>query len=236
MPMSDSSEVDGLFPPLILSYSLDCNCFRSSTVCLAEFELRQEIEEVESDSLADLLMDDFDVLPEMDSDSDLSSLSTSPAPSSPAPRPHVVAAPSLSIATPALPDLHTEYFAIKGAAWEERYQRALRHCSNVKAKKEDIPIRVLPESDNVTDKNAHKFEAFQDGKWAILGYCELAKLPKLIKALKNKEIQSIAITNIRRTWVPMISSFSFSAGLHIVKCGAWAKNDPRNRYNATINV
>ena len=104
------------------------------------------------------------------------------------------------------------------------------------AKKEDVVIRVLPEPENIVDKNAHKFQALQDDRWNTLGYCEVARLPKLIRAIKQDEILSIKITNIRRRWIPTVSKFSFSAGVNIVKCGVWAPNDSRNRYNSIINV
>ena len=92
--------------------------------------------------------------------------------------------------------MYSQYFTIKGAAWEDRYQDCLKLLH-----KEKVKVRAKPEPGNIQDKNAIKFEAFLNCDWHILGYCVLAKIPKLKKALQNEEITNITIANLRRTWV-----------------------------------
>ncbi|KAJ7385096.1 hypothetical protein OS493_017461 [Desmophyllum pertusum] len=71
--------------------------------------------------------------------------------------------------------LYSQYFAIKGAAWEDRYQEGLKLCSSKLLHKEEVKLRVKPEPGNIRDKNALKFEAYIDDDWNILGYCALQK-------------------------------------------------------------
>ena len=91
-----------------------------------------------------------------------------------------------------------------------------------------------PEPGNIRDKNALKFEAFLGGEWYILGYCALAKNPKLKKALQNEEITNITIFNLRRNRIHQVKDFRFSGGVNIVKKEIWEKDDTRKTYNSNL--
>lgn len=92
---------------------------------------------------------------------------------------------------------------------------------------------MAPEPENISDKNALTFETLYQDKWLTLGYSGLPKIPKLWKAINQKEIASILITNLRRYWVPDIKDFRFSAGVNIVEKGVWEKDESKNIYNST---
>ena len=103
--------------------------------------------------------------------------------------------------------MYSRYFPIKGAASEDRYQEGLKPCSSKLLHKEEVKVRAKPAPGNIQDKNAIKFEAFLDDEWHILGYCALAKIPKLKKALQNEEITNLTIANLRRNWIYQVKDF-----------------------------
>ena len=49
---------------------------------------------------------------------------------------------------------YCQYFPIKGAAWDERYQKALQICSRKLLLEEEVQVRVTPEPENISNKNA----------------------------------------------------------------------------------
>ncbi|CAH3145826.1 unnamed protein product [Porites lobata] len=100
-------------------------------------------------------------------------------------------------------------FPIIGSNWEERYQEGLNKCYELRVKKETVPIRVEQEPENIADCNALKFEVLADGKWFILGYCGVKKIPKLKKALHHGQVMSIELCTLKRVWYPVISEFRF---------------------------
>ena len=71
--------------------------------------------------------------------------------------------------------MYCQYFSIKGAAWEERYQHALQICSRKLLLKEEVQIKVTSQPKNIRDKNALKFETLQRCKtsglfWGIVAF------------------------------------------------------------------
>lgn len=119
---------------------------------------------------------------------------------------------------------------------EERYQEGLNKCYELRVKKETVPIRVEHEPENIADCNALEFEVLADGKWFILGYCGVKKIPKLKKALHHGQVMSIELCKLKRVWYSVISEFRFSGGLNIVKKGSWEKDDPHDVYNSVIDI
>ena len=103
--------------------------------------------------------------------------------------------------------IYSQYFPIKGAVWEDRYQEGLKLYSSKLLHKEEVKVRAKLEPGNIRDKNAIKFEAFLDGECHFLGYCALAKFPKLKKALQNEEITNLTIANQRRNWIHQVKDF-----------------------------
>ena len=91
-----------------------------------------------------------------------------------------------------------EYFPIIGSNWEERYQEGLNKCYELRVKKETVPIRVEHKPEIIADCNALKFEVLADGKWFILGYCGVKKIPKLKKALHHGEVMSRELCKLKR--------------------------------------
>ena len=68
-----------------------------------------------------------------------------------------------------------------------------------------------------------------------MGYCNLYKIPKLRKAIANREIRKVSLLNLKKTWVPIERKFMYSASLTILKSGKWHKDDLRNVYNSTLH-
>ena len=202
-----------------------CNCFdHENRLCLASFHSHRDPEDEDGeerivDPLRDLLINSEDEEDECDS-----------APDSSEPEHGADTGPSTE------EQEFVEYFPIIGSNWEERYQEGLNKCYELRVKKETVPIRVEHEPENIADCNALKFEVLADGKWFILGYCEVKKIPKLKKALQHGQVMSIELSKLKRVWYPVISEFRFLGGLKIVKKGSWEKDDPHNVYNSVIDI
>ena len=217
--VSSTGEIDILLPPVDLEVTANCTCFNATEQCLSSFlDLGDIDHQLDATCIPESADEDVasnpssgdDVEEDELSDGDLNEEAES-----------VV--------------LYSQYFAIKGAAWEDRYQEGLKLCSSKLLHKEEVKLRVKTEPGNIRDKNALKFEAFLDDEWHILGYCPLPKIPKLWKALQNEEITNLTITNLRRNWIPQVRDFRFSGGVNIVKKGIWEKDDPRNTYNSCLD-
>ena len=213
-----TGEIDIHLPPVDLEVTANCTCFNGMQHCLSSF---LDLEELDNELDAISVAADIEVASNPSSTDDLEDeLDAS------------VSDEELNDATEIV--MYSQYFAIKGAAWEDRYQDSLRLCSSKLLHKEEVRVRAEPEPGNIRDKNAIKFEAFLDGEWHILGYCALAKIPKLKSALRNGEITNMTITNLRRNWIHQVKDFRFSGGVNIVKKGIWEKDDTRNTYNSNL--
>ena len=69
---------------------------------------------------------------------------------------------------------------MEGSYHKEHYQQALLKCDGIKRKLDVVPLQAK------FQPNAITFEVFN----LITGYCDLKKMPKLVKAIKAKEIDS----------------------------------------------
>ena len=184
-----TGEIDIHLPPVDLEVTANCTCFNGMQHCLSSF---LDLEDSKLDAIS--IAVDIEVASNPSSTDELEDeLDAS------------VSDEELNEATESV--MYSQYFTIKGAAWEDRYQDCLNLCSSKLLHKEEVKLRAKPESGNIRDKNAIKFEAFLDGEWHILGYCALAKIPKLKKALQNEEITNITIANLRRNWIHQVKDF-----------------------------
>ena len=86
---------------------------------------------------------------------------------------------------------------------------------------------MTPEPENISDKNALTFETLYQDKWLTLEYCGLPKIPKLSKAINQKQIASVLITNLRRYWAPDIKDQIFCWSEHCGKGGYGKKMSPK---------
>lgn len=213
-----TGEIDNHLPPVDLEVTANCTCFNGRQHCLSSF-FDFEYLDNELDAISVAVDNEVASNPssadELEDESDPS-----------------VSDEELNEATESV--MYSQYFPIKGAAWEDRYQEGLKLCSSKLLHKEVVKVRAKPEPGNIRDKNAIKFEAFLDGEWYILGYCALAKIPKLKKALQNEEITNLTISNLRRNWIHQVKDFRFSGGVNIVKKGIWEKDDTKNTYNSRL--
>ncbi|KAJ7390886.1 hypothetical protein OS493_021784, partial [Desmophyllum pertusum] len=162
---------DILLPPVDLEVASNCTCFNANQHCLSSFFDLGDLNQLDAISVADI---EVASNPSSADDVEEDELSDGEL---------LDAAESMV--------LYSQYFAIKGAAWEDRYQEGLKLCSSKLLHKEEVKLRVKPEPGNIRDKNALKFEAYIDDDWNILGYCALPKIPKLWKALQNEEITNL---------------------------------------------
>ena len=215
-----TGETDLHLPPVDLEVTANCTCFNGIQHCLSSF---LDLEDLGNELDAISVAVNIAVASNPSSTDDLEDESD---PS--------VSNEELDEATESV--MYSQYFPIKGAAWEDRYQEGLKLCSSKLLHEEEVKVRAQPESGNIRDKNAIKFKAFLDGDWHILGYCTLSKIPKLKKALQNEEITSLTIANLRRNWIHQVKDFRFSGGVNILKKGIWEKHDTRNTYMYNFNL
>ena len=131
-------------------------------------------------------------------------------------------------------DLYPEKFVVVGSWQERRYQQALAICMWRKSCKKELLFKIEHEPDNVRDKNALKFLVFHNDNWHIIGYCGINKIPKLKSALHQKEVHSISLDSLKRTYAFREQKLLYSASLMIIKESPWNKDDPMNKYNSNI--
>ena len=169
--MPPTGEIDIHLPPVDLEVTATCTCFNGMQQCLSSFlDLDNEL-----DAISEVA--DIEVASKPSSTDDLEDESDAS-----------LSDEELNEATESV--MYSQYFPIKGAAWKDRYQEGLKLCFSKLLHKEEEKVRAKQDPGNICDKNAIKFEAFLDGEWHILGYCSLAKIPKLKKALQNEKLQT----------------------------------------------
>ena len=183
-----TGEIDIHLPPVDLEVTANCTCFNGMQHCLSSFlDLDNELDAISVAADIEVASNPSST-DDLEDESDMSVSDEEP-----------------TEATESV--MHSQYFPIKGAAWEDRYQEGLKLYSSKLLHKEEVKVRAKLEPGNIRDKNAIKFEAFLDGEWHILGYCALAKIPKLKKALQNEEITNLTIANLRRNWIHQVKDF-----------------------------
>lgn len=102
-----------------------------------------------------------------------------------------------------------------------RYQCALKKCKEIMRNNEEVVVRFEFEPDN-EDRNAIRFDACIDGLWHPLGYAGLPKIPKLTKAIRMNEIQSISLSVHFQSWYVHQQDKIMITGLFtIVKSSPW---------------
>ncbi|KAJ7386745.1 hypothetical protein OS493_006759 [Desmophyllum pertusum] len=213
--VSPAGEIDIILPPVDLEVTSNCTCFNANQHGLSSFFDLGDLNQLDAISV----VADIEVVSNPSSVDDVEEDELSDG--------ELIDAAESVV-------LYSQYFAIKGAAWEDRYQEGLKLCSSKLLHQEEVKLRVKPEPGNIQDKNALTFEACIDDDWNILGYCALPKIPKLWKALQNEEITNLTIANLRRNWIHQVRDFRFSGGVNIVIRGIWQKDDPRNTYNSNL--
>ena len=144
-----TGEIDNLLPPVDLEVTANCTCFNGMQHCLSSF---LDLEDHDNELPAISVAADMEVA------------------SNPSSTDDVEDEPDQSISDEELNEvaesvLYSQYFPIKGAAWEARYQEGLKLCSSKLLHKEEVKVRAKPETGNIWDKNAIKFEAFLDAEW-----------------------------------------------------------------------
>ena len=103
-----------------------------------------------------------------------------------------------------------------------------------KSCKKELLFKIEHEPDNVRDENSLKFLVFDNDNWRIIGSCGSNKIPKLKSALPQKEVHSISLGSLKRTYAFREQKMLYSASLMIIKEGPWHKDDPMNKYNSNI--
>lgn len=231
-PVVPTGQMDIWLPPVDLEETANCTCFNGSKKCLHSFFDEKEFSEhVKRMPVTNMSSHDDD---DEDDDNEEDDGNESVENAEEEEMDKVVESTIDGDVPPENEELCCQYFPIKGAAWDEKYQDALKLCSRKLLLKEEVKVRVTPEPENIRDKNALKFETLHEDQWLTMGYCGLPKIPKLCKAILRKEIRSLSITNLRRYWVYKVKDFRFSGGVNILKRGAWGKDDPNNTYNSSL--
>ena len=90
--------------------------------------------------------------------------------------------------------MSTETFSLKGSSFHDHFQCALRLCRESLKRKESIPLKLIFEPVNRRDKNAIIVQAGCD-TWQPIGYIPGIKVPKVTKAICNKEITKTVMSS-----------------------------------------
>ena len=110
-------------------------------------------------------------------------------------------------------------------------------CRDKPCSKEEIELRVLPESDNVRDKNALIIQAKVNDKWDRIGYVPKEQVRKFTVAIRNNEVKIFIIKfkNIEcRVLMSDAATRVYAASILVTKTEKWLPHDNLYRYNDDI--
>ena len=131
--------------------------------------------------------------------------------------------------------MFTEYVGLRGSSWHEDCQCTLMKCRDKLCSKEEIELRVLPEPDNVRDKNALIIQAKVNDQWDRIGYIPKEQVRKFTVAIRNNEVKIIKFKNIKcRVLISDAATQVYIPSVLVTKTGKWLPRDNLYMYNGDI--
>ena len=117
----------------------------------------------------------------------------------------------------------TVTFKCIGATREISFQTALRTASSRICNQDSVPVRLMPEPNNIYDSKAIAFECQLGGKWEKIGYVIKELLDIVHDAIESKEIVKVEFS-----WIKYITDWrrsgpGYFAGISISKNSSWDK-------------
>jgi hypothetical protein len=97
-------------------------------------------------------------------------------------------------------ELYTTTFAIKGSTYNNIYQVNLKTVQSALRLKKPMTIQLEKEPDNPKDSNVILVKVCVDDLFLIIGYIGVKKLPKVVSAIRLREIVVIKVISVT-TWL-----------------------------------
>ena len=119
---------------------------------------------------------------------------------------------------------HIVTFKCMGTTYNIHYQEHLKEASKLLAKKEPVPVKLVPEPTNEYDSKAIAFYCKINQEWHKIGYVVKEVLDHVHEALASKRI-----IFIKFSWVKYLVIWSrclpgYYAGINIALNGEWHKD------------
>jgi hypothetical protein len=129
-------------------------------------------------------------------------------------------------------DMYTVTSYCAGCTFNQ-YQETIKKVRTLRRDNVNVKINLFPEPNNIRDKNAIRISAIINDNMCSLGYIPLKKIPKIMKAMINKEIIDIAIHDIRSVYVNAEKKSVWKCWIKITKKAQWLP-DMDITYNADL--
>lgn len=116
---------------------------------------------------------------------------------------------------------HTVMFKCIGVTRDQEFQDTLSSAHQLLRENTNVPVRLVPEPNNLFDSKAIAFECQLDSKWRKIGYVVHEALEETHAALTHGDI-----LNVRFGWIKYITDWymsgpGFFAGINVSKKGSW---------------
>lgn len=114
---------------------------------------------------------------------------------------------------------HSVVFKVIGCTKEPNYQQVLKEARGLIQSGNNVPIKVVHETDNPYNAKAIAFTCFVGGKWQRIGYIVNEILDDVHTAFND-------ILKVEFAWIKFITDWSrsgpgFFAGVRITRQGRW---------------
>jgi len=90
----------------------------------------------------------------------------------------------------------SEKYKLKGSSFHPSFQKAIKLCNKLRARKETFSLRLHSEQVNLRDENALVVQCCIDREWKTLGYIPGKKVCKVSAAFNKNLITSISIDTV----------------------------------------
>ena len=126
-----------------------------------------------------------------------------------------------SLATPYSPT-HTVTFKAMGTTKIHRAQDILLAARDLLDSGGNVPVELVPESDNPKDNRAIAFRCLLNDKWHTFGYVVSEVLDEVHAAITLHEIINITFKKIKYVFTWTKCDHGFYAAINITKKGCWS--------------
>ena len=130
--------------------------------------------------------------------------------------------------------LYAERFKLRGCAFHDAFQLALKKCQQNRAKKEEIACKLQAQPVNIRDENAIVAQAYLDEKWQSLGYIPKEKVPKVTRAMLAEEVQEVTLEHVFRIFVGESQQHKYTGHIVVIKRRSWGPDEKDYRYSDHI--
>lgn len=111
-------------------------------------------------------------------------------------------------------------FKCIGVTRDSHYQRILQQVKDRIKSGEQVPVKLMPEPDNVYDSRAIAFQCLHDRTWQTIGYVVIEACEEVHAAIKEGKITSVEFAWVKyKLWK---RSPGYYTAINITRKGEWS--------------